>query len=452
MAAAVLVSLLALASRARAEPAGTFALVSDVHFNPFDPPSLGAELASADVADWPARLATAASGARSPHGADTNAALLASALDAIGSAAAGTDFAIVTGDFLAHAFEKKAGDALRGDAAAVSDMAIGTPLYVAGAVGAALPGKPAFASFGNTDSDCGDYDIVPAGAYLAATKESVRRLAGPDRVAADFDATWDAGGYYAARHPTVPDTLIVSLNDVLWSVDYRDACGPGGEAAAAAMLDWLRALLARQKAAGGHVWMIHHIPWGIDPYSTDRARGATCAARVVPFMREPFASGFLDALRDNAGVVTASFSGHVHFDDYRLLADASGAPVGADKIVPAISPIFGQNPGFQIFDYDAATGVPTDFTTWYLANLEDSAPADWRPEYRFGETYRLGPYSPASVAALSATIAVPGPVRDTFRRLYNVGHGALSPVGLPAWLCAIREPDPAAFTRCYCGG
>ena len=198
--------------------------------------------------------------------------------------------------------------------------------------------------------------------------------------------------------------------------------------------------------------MIHHIPWGLDSYSTARASDSSCPAKLVPFMKEPFASGFIALLGEYGDMVTASFSGHVHYDDYRLLTDAQGKPVLVDKVVPAISPVFGQNPGFEIFDYDLRSGLPTDFTTWYLANLEDDAPADWLQEYRFTEAYDVPAYSAAAVDALAKALAAAGPVRDTFRRLYNVGHGALSPIAFPAYLCAIGHPDPASFDACYCGG
>ena len=88
-------------------------------------------------------------------------------------------------------------------------------------------------------SNCGDYKIEPGGSYLAATREAVRRLVGAERLEPDFAETWAAAGYYAARHPTVANGLIVVLNDVVWSPQYQDACGSHGLAAARAMMSWL---------------------------------------------------------------------------------------------------------------------------------------------------------------------------------------------------------------------
>ena len=436
-----------------AEGSGTFVVMSDLHFNPFDPPALALSLAMSAPAAWKATLAVAQDQPMSRLGEDTNHALLAASLVPFAKAMAGADFAIVPGDFLVHEFDAKAAKAL--GVAPVSpgagDMAVKTTLLVGDALADALAGKPAIVALGNVDSSCGDYRIEPGGRYLAETREMVRRLVGAERLEADFDRTYAAGGYYAARHPTLANGLIVVLNDVLWSTKYRDACGTDGLAAAQAMLDWFGDRLARQRATGGQVWLVHHIPWGIDSYSTIvNTQASTCPAKVVPFLREPFASDFLALLDRYHEVLQASFSGHTHFDDYRLLIDGHGTAVAMDKLAPGISPIFGQNPGFQVFTYDRRSGVPGDFSTWYLANpgVAPSA-ADWRFEYTFTTAYRQPRYAPDAVKALWQAMATDGAVRDTYRLLYNVGRGALAGP-LEAYVCAIGHLDRPSFTACYC--
>ncbi len=436
-----------------AEGSGTFVVISDLHFNPFDPPALATTLARSAPAAWRATFAAARDQAMSPTGEDTNHALLVSSLVPFAKAVAGADFAIVPGDFLVHEFDAKAAQALGVAPAsqAVGDMAVKTTLFVGDALADALAGKPAIVALGNVDSSCGDYRIEPGGRYLAETREMVRRLVGAERLEADFEQTYATGGYYAARHPTLANGLIVVLNDVLWSAKYRDACGTDGLAAAQAMLDWFRDRLARQRATGGRVWLVHHIPWGIDPYSTIvNTQASTCPAKVVPFLREPFASDFPALLAEYHEVLQASFSGHTHFDDYRLLIDGHGTAVAMDKLVPGISPVFGQDPGFQVFTYDRRSGVPGDFSTWYLAN-PGAAPsaADWRFEYTFTTAYRQPHYAPDAVKAVWQALAADGAVRDTYRRLYNVGRGALAGP-LTAYACAIGHLDRASFTACYC--
>jgi 3',5'-cyclic AMP phosphodiesterase CpdA len=431
--------------------AGRFTAISDIHFDPFGDDAAVRALAAARPADWPALLAGLPSVPASQYGSDTNRTLLASALAAIAAAGADADFAIVSGDLLSHGFDDDAAKVLGVEAA--PGLAERTSLFVAESVARTHPGKPVILALGNNDSGCGDYEIEPGGAYLAALGETVKRLAGEGRVAADFDTTWRAGGYYAVAHPTVPGTSILVLNDILWSTRYQDACGTDGLAAGRAQMEWLSASLAAQAAAGGRVWLVHHIPWGIDAYSTLHAKGGTCAERVVPFMKAEFAEAFATAIRRHAARIELSLSGHIHTDDYRLLFDAAGTPVAADKIVPAISPIYGQNPAFQVFTYDRESGAPADFATIALANLPDLGPADgrWQESYVFGRAYGLSGYATDTVAALWNGLGQGGRIRDVYAANYNAGHGALPEADLDGYACAIGFVDPGAYSACYCG-
>ncbi len=438
------------------EPTGAFALVSDIHFDPFDPDGLARTLSVTDAVDWMARFAALPPAAASQYGKDTNHVLLSSALAAIAKTAANADFAIVTGDLLSHEFEDNTAKALGVPLGSPAQRAFSqrTAIFVAEALRNAFASKPVIIALGNNDSDCGDYEIEPGGDYLAATRETARALVGADLVARDFDATYAAGGYYAARHPTVANTLILVVNNILWSERYQDACGADGLAVGRAQMDWFTKTLASQKAAGGRVWMAHHIPWGIDPYSTEHSKADTCPAKVVPFMKHDFAADFVGLLRQYADIIDSSLSGHVHFDDYRLLLDDTGKPIEIDKVAPAISPIFGQNPGFQMFTYDPATGQPKDFSTIYLANLPDltsTVPGDWREAYVFSKAYGVPGYSVESVGALWNGLGQGGRIRDAYLDHYNVGHGALAETDLKGYACAIAFLDPQSYSACYCG-
>jgi sphingomyelin phosphodiesterase acid-like 3 len=452
---AIAVSIAAACDARAGQAAGRFVHVSDIHFDPFNPPGLARNLASSPPDTWQAKFAALPDQPMSSYESDTNHALLSSALAAIAGAAREADFAIVTGDLLAHRFEEETARTLAVQTTSdrAQAFATATTVYVAEALGAAFAGKPVIVALGNNDSSCGDYEIEPAGRYLAATKDVVRRLAGNDRVEPDFDQTYALGGFYAVRHPTVTAISILVLNDILWSTKYRNACGSNGSTAAKGMMDWLTERLRQAKKAGSRVWLVHHIPVGIDPYSTAHAKATICAAKVTPYLNEPFASQYLGLLREFKEVIQASFAGHVHFDDYRLLLDDSSNPIGLEKIAPAISPIFGQNPGFHMFTYDLRNGAPSDFSTIFLANLAEASNAtagDWRVEYTFTQAYRQPRYGVETVAAMWNAVSKPGPLSDIFRRLYDVSRGELGETTLKAYTCAIDRPDPKSYAACYC--
>ena len=130
-----------------------FAVVSDIHFNPFAAPELVVQLAGSEPVAWPAIFATAPGQAISRRGEDTNQPLLISALAALSERAAYADLVIVPGDLLVHRFKDVAAQML--DASPESDtvrsLAIKTEIYVADALRTALPGRPIIVGLGNND-------------------------------------------------------------------------------------------------------------------------------------------------------------------------------------------------------------------------------------------------------------------------------------------------------------
>jgi hypothetical protein len=457
-----LVSLLALLATAfipeyaSAESArGSFLHVSDIHFDPFATSGIANSLVRLNVDQWQDRLIAAPDQRMSRYGEDTTFPLFDSALAAMRAAAPDADFTIFTGDLLAHAFEAKAAKAFGVDprSSLVQAFAAETTIFVAKALGRATSGRPVIISLGNNDAACGDYRIDPGGPYLAATRETVRKLLGNLVVDPEFDRTYAAGGYYAVRHPARPDITILVLNDVLWSKEYRNACGFDGLQAATAMLDWLRARLRHLKARRGKVWLVHHIPIGYDSYSTSHATGARCPARPVPYLREPFADAFVQLIKEYGGTIDAGFAGHIHYDDFRLLLARNGRAVAVEKIAPGISPIFGQNPGFHVFSYDRRTGRPTDYATHYLVNLDTAAAARdgrWEREYDFTRRYGQRRYALATVEDVWRRLKRRGTTQRSFRVLYNVGRGELASGALPAYICAIGNIDQRSYDACYC--
>ena len=434
----------------------TFTVVTDIHFNPFDPPDLAARLADAEPAQWPDIFAGLSEQQAASFGSDTNYALYRSALEDLAKAGRTTDFVLVGGDLLAHRFETKADAALPGETGGdtAGRLAAKTAIYVARSLQAALPGKPIVLTLGNNDSDCGDYKLAPEGSFLKATEPVVRHLLGAAAPDPDFSTTYRAGGYYSLRHPTRPQDRIIVINDIILSTKYRDGCSDRGDDAAERMMAWLEDRLRAAAAAGERVWLLRHIPAGFDAYGAVQASKEVCTTAGEAFLRAPYRGRLHALLRSYAGIIETSITGHIHHDTYRLWTDTTGAPVGLDKVVPAISPVFDQNPSYQIFDYDLQSGRVTDFRTRFLTDLADTSlarPGLWRKEYRFTEAYGHRAYDAAAVYDIWRSLADNGPARETFSRLYPVSHGVLPADTFAAYACAVRYIDDPAFNTCWCG-
>jgi hypothetical protein len=178
-----------------------------------------------------------------------------------------------------------------------------------------------------------------------------------------------------------------------------------------------------------------------------------------------YAEPFYALLRRYADTVAASFAGHTHMDDFRLIGDADGRYSFA-LITPAVSPIFGQNPAFRTVVYDAAGGI-LDQTTYGLTNLVEAAAAErvtpsWQAEYTFTQQWHLPRVDLPSLDRLySMTQSVPDE-REQWHAIFVVSSPVywpqLSRAGIDpaqatrAFRCAAGNVRSADYNQCYCGG
>ncbi len=162
---------------------------------------------------------------------------------------------------------------------------------------------------------------------------------------------------------------------------------------------WLESQLKQAEAAHEKVWLMFHIPPGIDSYASiqkylgvlktapqQESSAQACLSGVVP-MWVPSWTAQVDALLEKyRGTVVASFSGHTHVDDFRVLdPGASDSPFVL--ITAAVSPIYNQNPSFRTITF-GKDGSILDSSVYYLTNLiyaSKSTPGEWQQEYRFSQ-------------------------------------------------------------------
>jgi hypothetical protein len=183
--------------------AGTFLLLSDLHFDPFLDASLVKRLVATDAAGWRAVFESAAPTALIGARQDTNCPLLKSALDAALLAVPKPDFLVIPGDFLAHRFEQSFARAT-GDASPDGLLAFTakTLQFLAMELSSRFPEPPIFPALGNNDSSDGDYRVQPSGPFLAAAAKAFEPLVDRRLAAPGFASSFAAWGHYTAKLPS----------------------------------------------------------------------------------------------------------------------------------------------------------------------------------------------------------------------------------------------------------
>ena len=326
---------------------------------------------------------------------------------------------------------------------------------------AELPDTPILPALGNNESTiCGDHQLQPGGPFLTDPLPILRGLLGA-LGKPDFDRNWTSYGAYSVA---IHGLRVIFPNTVFFSAHYQNACGAAGDPdPGSATLAWLEAELAGAKEAQERVWLVYHIPPGVDGYAT--LRQGSCPDTVVPMWNQVFAAPFDALMRRYSDTVVASFAGHTHMDDFRLMGDGSVYYAFA-LITPALSPIFGQNPAFRTVAFDSAGGI-LDQTTYDLANLRDVAtgegvPPAWPAEYTFTQAWHLPRIDLASLTRLYAMTADVPEDRERWHTLFpvsspvywsaNSGVGERAAKADLAYHCASGHVPLPGYGQCYCNG
>jgi hypothetical protein len=354
--------------------------MSDLHFDPMADPRLVDQLAAAEPEQWSAVFDGSGDRSLGRYGRDSNWMLLRSALQHMAEALPQLAFVLISGDFLAHRFRQEFDAVATDHSDAAYRVFVRKTMQFLGQQLRRFRPPRSFRRSATTTRNAATISCSRAVPFLADTLPILHRLVG-SAGGPGFDRDWQSYGNYSAR---VDGIRVLSTNTNFFSVHYRNACGSAADGdPGRATLAWLEAELAAAKQTEERVWLLYHIPPGIDDYAT--LRRGVCPGTMIPMWDQTHAAAFLALLKRYADTVTASFAGHTHMDDFRLSGDAQGR-YGFALITPAVSPIFGQNPAFRTVTYDTAGGI-LDQTTYDLTNLPQATtaaggvPPDWRTEY-----------------------------------------------------------------------
>jgi sphingomyelin phosphodiesterase acid-like 3 len=103
-----------------------------------------------------------------------------------------------------------------------------------------------------------------------------------------------------------------------------------------------------------------HIPVGINDYNTIKNEAA--GSLPVEFWKPVYTRHFLDLILQHRKTIQVVFAGHTHMDDFRIVGMGETLFV-VNKLVPSISPIFRNNPAFQVYRFNGSTGAITSYQT-----------------------------------------------------------------------------------------
>jgi len=422
--------------------AGDFLWLSDIHFDPLADRTLVDKLAAAEPAQWQEILASGS--AKFPgYGHDTTWPLFSSVLRAATKTNRNAAFTLVTGDLLVHHFREQFNAiATVHDDEAFRAFVRKSIEFVGLQLKQRSPGKRVFLALGNNDDECSDYAIQPDGPFLNDTAKVAADLAG----LTDTDS-YTHFGSYSAVNPAVKHERIIVLDTVFLSPRYADRCGQGGGDAGEKLLAWLAVELEKAKAHNEKVWLVYHVPPGVDAYATTHAKAP---GTVTLLWKESYVNKFLSLLEQYSGIVGTNFAGHVHVDDFRLL----GGTIKTSPVViigPAVSPITGQNPTFRIVDFNGH-GQLRDQSTYYLSNLTEAGhgtPPVWQLEYDFDKEWKLKDLSALSYSTLFSRISTSPEILARWMVLYSTSHSAAGSPGTERpFFCAAGGVSAQAYQSC----
>jgi len=458
-------------------------LLSDIHFEPFWDPAKVPQLAASPASEWKSILIALPSPDRQKHfellqqschtgGADTSFPLFESSLKAMRSHAAGAKLVAVSGDLISHAFDckyttlfpKSSPDDYRRFVEKTLD-------YVIDELYGTFPDVPVYIALGNNDSDCGDYRLDAQSEFLRVTGAEVTKgFPAAERPAAE--ESFAAGGYYSIALPaSIDNARLLVLNDLFMSKSYSTCGGKPDPAAAEAQITWMRQQLTEARANKQKVWVMGHIPPGVDLYSTMKRLGDICGQDPAMFLSS---EEMADVLTEFSDVIELAIFAHTHMDEVRLLkaeipnlypavpgkitveakgfiAEPKTVPV---KMIPSISPNHGNNSSITLAQINPSTAELVDYRVITASN-QTGIDDRWSEEYDFARSYHAAEFSSSALSQLIAGFAADSSAKTKASQNYieefSPGHPSLVlQMFWPQYVCTLSNHTAQAFRACVC--
>jgi len=445
-------------------------MISDVHFDPLNDPNKAGQLVDTPATQWQSILAAPpspdqqAAFAELQHicrakGVDTSFDLFHSSLQAMHAKESDAKFITVSGDLMAHAFMCRYKTLFPSASPAdYQAFVVKTLSFVVGQLRSTFPGIPVYVALGNNDSNCGDYQLDGDSDFLSQVGKIIAD-GFPEKDRERVQKEFAVGGYYdIPMVEPMHDTRLIVVDDVFLSPRYTTCGGKPDSSAAEKQTSWLTQQLVQARQMKQRVWVMGHIPPGVDPYTTvGKIRNVCGGQSPAMFLSSDSLSNQLIAGGD---VVKLGLFGHTHMDELRLMepehkgTDAPSKERVPIKLVSSISPVDGNNPSFTIAHVNPATAVLEDYEVIAASN-QTGIGTNWDREYDFDQTYHANQFSPSTlnklVSGFKKDHAAKDPESEAFLRSYLVGDRStvLRPFW-PEYTCALDNHTAEAFSKCVC--
>eukprot|EP00123_Amoebidium_parasiticum_P010130 comp19913_c0_seq1/m.24151 comp19913_c0_seq1/g.24151 ORF comp19913_c0_seq1/g.24151 comp19913_c0_seq1/m.24151 type:complete len:450 (-) comp19913_c0_seq1:490-1839(-) len=248
----------------------------------------------------------------------------------------------------------------------------------------------------------GDPWAGPPNAYLTRMAQQIWN----DTMLEPRITTFQRGGFYS--HEVDDGLLLIALNTIPYSTkhspDTRSNPDPFGQ------FSWLESTLSGARKNGTKVYVMGHIPPGLDSYALE------------PMWVETYAERYRKIIGDYSDVVLAQFFAHLHGDEFRTFPEGTAAFGSASPlfITSSVSPVYTNNPSFRTVTYDPATKKLTNYAV-YAVDLSTlgTGHEQWLGEYKAVEYFGLSSLDNASFRNLAKSFLADDAAWDKFREVYK---------------------------------
>lgn len=426
-----------------------FLALSDIHFTPYASCQIKStscalieKLRAAPAEQWDSIFQKYDSAIPGTYSAETNTVLLNSTLNEIRKLPKTYQFVILTGDLLGHHYEKYFHQFIPTSSAQDYQQFVDkTNIYLKLKLKKTFPATPVYFAPGNNDTYDGDYHVSPSTGFYKKTAQIWKDMIPNPENKAAFEKSYSKAGYYAItlKHDNKEKNRVIFLNSILFSIF---AVGSDISTEAQQELSWLKNQLQDAKNHQEHVWLVYHIPNGINAYATVQLKIHMHTDAPVPFWQSQYNEALLNLIQQYSDTITTLISAHQHMDAFQLIYPENLL----NTSIPAISPQFGNNPAFKLYEYNPESMQLTNFKTYYL----NEKTGLWSLEYDFNSVYK----KIKSAYSLSNTYAIirqEGWRADLYKKYFAADTNS-QPITQGYWFpyywCSIIQQTEEGYQHC----